>query len=66
MFHCIMMFDICLYYRIQKLEHHIMPDIGRMSMTHMEKGTVLSNSMVTQYSGEIDFQVLNFIVVQDS
>ncbi|XP_071171147.1 uncharacterized protein [Mytilus edulis] len=42
--------------KIQKLEHHIMPDIGRMSMTHMEKGTVLSNSMVTQYSGEIDFQ----------
>ncbi|XP_052101979.1 uncharacterized protein LOC127735734 [Mytilus californianus] len=42
--------------KIQKLEHHIMPDIGRVSMTHMEKGTVLSNSMVTQFSGEIDFQ----------
>ena len=34
-----------------------MAEVGRMSMTYMEKKSILSNLMVDRYMSKVDFQV---------
>ncbi|XP_052101981.1 uncharacterized protein LOC127735735 [Mytilus californianus] len=43
-------------FKILKIEHLIMPDIARMSLSRMEKRSILQNYMVDQYFGDMDFQ----------
>ncbi|XP_071169778.1 uncharacterized protein [Mytilus edulis] len=43
-------------FKILKIEHLIMPDIGRMSLSRMEKRSIIQNYMVDQYFGDMDFQ----------
>jgi hypothetical protein len=35
-----------------------MADIGRMSLTHMEKKSVFANSMIDRYFDKADFEVM--------
>ena len=35
-----------------------MADLGRLALTFMEKKTILSNEMVENFLGEVDFKVL--------
>ena len=35
-----------------------MADIGRMSLTHMEKKSVFANSMISRYFDKADFEVM--------
>ncbi|XP_076104784.1 uncharacterized protein LOC143073258 isoform X2 [Mytilus galloprovincialis] len=48
--------EIIEMFKILKIEHLIMPDIGRMSLSRMEKRSILQNYMVEQYFGDMDFQ----------
>ena len=47
-----------MYFRVQKIEHHIMADLGRLALTYMEKKSILSNAMVDDFLDEVDFKVL--------
>ena len=47
-----------MYFRIQKIEHHIMAELGRLALTYMEKKSILSNAMVDDFLDEVDFKVL--------
>ena len=39
-----------------------MADIGRMSLTHMEKKSVFANSMIDSYFDKADFEVMWMLI----